>query len=90
MEKSELTETEKGETGEKQVKSMLIIFFDFKEIVHKELSWQAKQSIPHIIMTFYSNCVKMCEHFAQNFGNKRTGCCITTHRLTLPFSPGNF
>jgi hypothetical protein len=25
----------------------------------------------------------MCEDFAQNFGDKRTGCCIiTTHRLT--------
>jgi hypothetical protein len=28
----------------------------------------------------------MCEDFAQNFGDKRTGCCITTtQRLTLPF-----
>jgi hypothetical protein len=27
----------------------------------------------------------MCEDFAQNFGDKRTSCCITTtHRLTLP------
>jgi hypothetical protein len=34
--------------------------------------------------------VKMDEDFARNFGDKRTGCCITTtHRLTLPFSPGN-
>jgi hypothetical protein len=33
----------------------------------------------------------MCEDFAPNFGDKRTGCCVTTtHRLTLPFSPGNF
>jgi hypothetical protein len=34
----------------------------------------------------------MCEDFAQNFGDKkRTGCYImTTHRLTLPFSPWNF
>jgi hypothetical protein len=33
----------------------------------------------------------MCKDFAPNFGNKRTGCCITTtHRLTLSFSPGNF
>jgi hypothetical protein len=25
----------------------------------------------------------MCEDFAANFGDKRTGCCITTtHRLT--------
>jgi hypothetical protein len=33
----------------------------------------------------------MYEDFALNFGDKRTGCCITTtHRLTLSFSPGNF
>jgi hypothetical protein len=30
----------------------------------------------------------MCKAFAPNFGDKRTGCCITkTYRLTLPFSP---
>jgi hypothetical protein len=28
----------------------------------------------------------MCEDFAPNFSDKRTGCCITTmHHLTLPF-----
>jgi hypothetical protein len=33
----------------------------------------------------------MCEDFAPNFSDKRTSCCITTtHRLTLPFSQGNF
>jgi hypothetical protein len=41
-------------------------------------------------MTFYGDCVKMCKDFAPNFGNKRTGCSITTmHRLTLPFPLGN-
>jgi hypothetical protein len=40
---------------------------------------------------FYGDCVKMCEDFAENFGDKRTSSCIaTTHRLTLPFSSGNF
>jgi hypothetical protein len=35
--------------------------------------------------------MKICEDFVPNFGDKRTGCCITiTHHLTLPFSPGNF
>jgi hypothetical protein len=42
-------------------------------------------------MMVYGYCTKICEHFAPNFGGKRTGCCITTtHHLTLPFSPGNF
>jgi hypothetical protein len=54
-------------------------------------SWQGKQSIRHTTVTFYGDCVKMCEDFAPNFSDKRTGCWITTmHPLTLPFSPGNF
>jgi hypothetical protein len=33
----------------------------------------------------------MCEDFTLNFHDKRTGCCfMTTHRLTLLFSPVNF
>jgi hypothetical protein len=57
----------------------------------KNLAWQAKQSIVHTTVTFYGNCTKICKDFAPNFGDKRTGCCITTmHHLTLPFLPGNF
>jgi hypothetical protein len=42
-------------------------------------------------VTFYGDCVKICEDFAPNFGDKGGSCCITTTlRLTLPFSPGNF
>jgi hypothetical protein len=41
-------------------------------------------------MTFYGDCVKIYEDFAANFGDRGTGCCITTHRLTLPFSTWNF
>jgi hypothetical protein len=55
---------------------MFIIFSDIKGIVYKEfiLAGQTVSSA----------------YFAQNFGDKRTGCCITTtHRLTLPFSPEN-
>jgi hypothetical protein len=56
----------------------------------KTLSCQAKQSIPHTTVTFHGNCVKMCEDFVPNLGDKTTGCCITTtHQLTLHFSPGN-
>jgi hypothetical protein len=69
--------------------SILIIFSDIKGLFTKNSSWLPKQSIPHT-MTFYGNYVKMQKEFAQNFGDKRTGCCITTtHILTLPFSPGN-
>jgi hypothetical protein len=47
---------------------------------------QVKQSTWHTTVAFYGDCVKMCEDFAQNFGDERTGCCITiTHRITLSF-----
>jgi hypothetical protein len=36
MEKSKLTKTEKGETGEEQVSRTLFIFFGIKWIVHKD------------------------------------------------------
>jgi hypothetical protein len=33
----------------------------------------------------------MCEDFAPNLGDKRTGCCITTtYCLTLPFLPKQY
>jgi hypothetical protein len=74
-----------------KVKSRLIIFFDIKVIVHKNSSWQAKQPIPHITVTFYRDCVKMCEDYAANFGDRRTGYYITTtYLLTLHFPRGNF
>jgi hypothetical protein len=38
---------------------------------------------------FYGNCKKLFEDFVLNFGDNKTGCCITTaHRLTLPFHEG--
>jgi hypothetical protein len=69
-----------------KVKSILIIFFELNGNVHKEF-----ELISHTIVRFYGDCMKMCEDFAPNFGDEITGCCITTtHRLTLPLSPGNF
>jgi hypothetical protein len=44
----------------------------------KNSSLQAKQSFSHTTSTFYIDWVKMCEEFAPKFGDKRTGCCITT------------
>jgi hypothetical protein len=87
MEKSRLTETEKGETGEEQSHNL---FWASRGLFIKNSSWQAKQSIPHTAVTLYDDCVKMCEDFAPNFGRQRTGCRIRTHHLTLRFSPGNF
>jgi hypothetical protein len=65
MEKSKLTETGKGETG------------DINTFFTNNSSWQAKQSL-----MFQSDCLKMWEDFAPNFGDKITGCCT---KLNAPF-----
>jgi hypothetical protein len=60
-----------------------------RRLLTKNSCWHAKH--PYGTVTFYCDCVKMCEDFAANFGDKRTCCCIaSTHHQTLPFSPGNF
>jgi hypothetical protein len=65
-------------------KGMLVIFFDVKGIVHKKfiLSDQTVNSV--YCCDFYDDYMKMCEDFALNFGDKRTGRCIMTmHPLAL-------
>jgi hypothetical protein len=63
------------------VRGMLIIFFVIKGIVLKEFTPAGQR----VNSAFYCDCVKMCEDFAPNFGDKRTGCCImTTSHLTSP------
>jgi hypothetical protein len=75
--------SKKARKEKRKVKSVLTTFFYIREIVHKEFL-QAGQSIPHTTVTFYGDCVKMCEDFAPNFGDQRNGCCMTTRQhLTL-------
>jgi hypothetical protein len=31
----------------------------------------------HTNVTFYGDCLKICEDFSPSFGDKRTGCCIS-------------
>jgi hypothetical protein len=40
-----------------------------RELFTKNLSWQAKQSIPRATVTFYGDCMKMCQDFALNCGD---------------------
>jgi hypothetical protein len=68
---------------------MLIISFDIKQIVLKEFVLAGQTVNSAYYCDIYGDWMKMYENFAPNFGDKRTGCCITTHRLTLPFSSGN-
>ena len=57
----------------------------------KNLSQQAKLWIPGSTAKFYGDCVEMCEDIVPNIAENRPGCfTITTHRLTLPFSPISF
>jgi hypothetical protein len=73
---SKLTTTENGETDEEQSQEHCSSFsLTSRKLFTKNSSSQAKQSIPHPTVTFYGDCVKMCEHFAPNFADKRTGCC---------------
>jgi hypothetical protein len=39
---------------------------------------------------FYGDCMKMCDDFALNFGDKKLAVASQQSTLTLPFSPGNF
>jgi hypothetical protein len=89
--KSKLTETEKEETNEeKRSRACSSFSLASRGLFTNNSSRQAKQSISHITVTSYGDCMKMCEDFDQNFGDKTTGCRTTTpHRLMIPFSPGN-
>jgi hypothetical protein len=46
-----------------RAKSMLIICFDIKRIVHKEFIL-AGETVLHIAVTLYGDCVKICEDYA--------------------------
>jgi hypothetical protein len=62
-------QTQKGEHAKGKVRSMLISFLSIKEIVHKEFVLESQTSVPHTTVTFYGDCLKMCEDFAPNFGD---------------------
>jgi hypothetical protein len=82
---SKLTKTENGETRKCSSFSLTS-----RGLFTNNSAWQTKQWISHTTVTFYDDCLKMCEDFAPNFGDKRADCCITTtHCLTLPFSLWN-
>jgi hypothetical protein len=85
---SELIETENSETGEEHAHH----FHSHQGECSQRLRPGRPNSQFHIpLWHFDSNCMKVCEDFYPNFGDKWTGCCIMTTRcLTLPFSPGNF
>jgi hypothetical protein len=70
----------KARQAKSKVRNMHIISLDIKVILRKNSSRQSNQSIPHTAVMFYGYSVNMYENFFPNFGNKRTGCSITTRR----------
>jgi hypothetical protein len=77
----------KARQAKRKVKSILIIFFAIKGIVHKDLSWQAKQSIPHITVMFYGDCV---ETLPRTLATKVLAVASQRTVSHLFFSPGKF
>jgi hypothetical protein len=73
-----------------KAKSVIIISLTSSGLFKRNSSWQAKQSVSHTIATFYGDWVKMCEDSAPNFGDKRTGCCITTTQSHTSFFAWEF
>jgi hypothetical protein len=89
--KSQTQQDQKWQTSEEQSQEHAHHFLISRGLFTKISFWQAKQSSLLTTVTFYGDCVEMCEDFTPKFGEKRTGCCITTtHCLTLLFSPANF
>jgi hypothetical protein len=87
---SKLLRPKEGQTSE-ELSQEHAHFLCHQRDVHKEfvLAGQTVNS------AYYCDVLRLLrekgEDFSPIFGNKRTGFCImTTHRLTLPFSPGHF
>jgi hypothetical protein len=60
MGKYKFAETEKGVAGEEQSQEHCSSFYlTSSGLFTNNLSWQLKHSIPHNIVTFYGDCVKM-------------------------------
>jgi hypothetical protein len=71
-------QTDKGETGEEQSQE-----HDHFLQHHKEFVLKANQSIQHTTVTFYVNCMKMCEDFALNFVDKKLS--IASGQFTVSY-----
>jgi hypothetical protein len=70
---------------------MFIISFDIQEDRSQGINSVTPNSRFRMLLKLFGDCVKMCEDFATDFGDKGNGRCITTtHRLTLPLPPQNF
>jgi hypothetical protein len=75
----------RGETGEVHSEEHAHHFsLTLMQLFTRDSPSEAKQSIPHITVTFYGYHVKICEDVTPNFVDKWTGCCITTTHCLTP------
>jgi hypothetical protein len=52
----------------------------------KNLFWQVKQSIGHITVMFYVDCIKMCEDIAPTLATKELAVESQQHTASVPFT----
>jgi hypothetical protein len=59
-------------------------------LLTKNSSWQAKQPIPHATVTFYCDCVKICEDFAPKFSTRELDVASLQRTVSHLFHQGIF
>jgi hypothetical protein len=69
----------KARQVKKNIKSLLIIFFDIKVIVRKEFVLAGHTFNSAYCCDVYSDCLKMYEDFALSFGYSRMGVTSCKH-----------
>jgi hypothetical protein len=63
-------QTQQGQKRQDKRRACLSFSLTSRGFFSQNSSWQAKQPIPHTTITFYGNCLKMCEDFARTLATK--------------------
>jgi hypothetical protein len=73
-----------------EIKSVPIIFFDIKGILHKEFGLAGQTVNSTYYYDVCSDCMKTWEDLTPNCGYKRTGCCMKTKQYHISFFTRGF
>jgi hypothetical protein len=86
-----LGQIKKLETGEKQSQEHAPHFLCHQGDCSQRIHRDSPNSEFHKLLWLLLRLHKIMRRFCRELRRKGTGCCVTTkHRLTLPFSTGNF